>query len=164
MQEEHSKINIPTSNTMKYLLKRFEFSDRVRNYFKNQLESKKTSLHRFFAKLLEKADLDLVVNEYRQDIGLIEDMRCEDKEFARCIEYVEEKGKRLKSKLALDHLYKMAFKDPKLLLTFLKHTKVIEGEAQDLQAAREQEVEEEREDDKNKLQVTLETFNSDNNA
>ena len=122
------------------------------------------SLRRFFVKLLEKADLDLVVNEYRQDIGLIEDMRQEDKEFARCIEYVEEKGKRLKSKLALDHLYKMAFKYPKLL----KHTKVIEGEAESLQAVREQEVEAEREDDKtndkNKLQVTLEAFNSDNNV
>ena len=75
------------------------------------------------------------MHEQKQDVGIIEEMIEEDKEFARCIEHVEEKGKRLKSKIALDHLYKMSFKDPKLLLTFLKHMKVIDNEARDLIAA-----------------------------
>ena len=148
--------NITTSNQVRCLLSKYSFSDKTRKYFKKQSESKKTSLHKFFAKLHETADLDLVVHEYKLDIGKIAEIIDADNEFERCIEHVQEKGKRLKLKLAKDHLYKMSFKDPKLLLTFLKHMNVIDNEAESLQSARDQEDEE----DDGKFKVTLNTFNS----
>lgn len=143
---------------MQFLLKQFDFTQSTKNYFQKQSEKKKTSLNKFFTKLLEKADIDLVVYEYGLDIGRIEHLRNIDAEFDKCIGQIEDKGKRLKAKLALDHLYQMSFKDPKLLLTFLKHMRVIDEEAQDLQAAKQNNIEEK--EAKQSFGITLEDFSN----